>query len=703
MCLDLESRDGGLFLIASGPAGVLCEHPVAWADGSRSMLVQGNAANGAAGPAALDPVALAEAVDQGRATPEDIKQYGMLLFDAAFDRKCWDDLVGSLQTPVPGGSSGPYLELAIRGQDSADQLSLQALRWEALHDDTGAVAAQGAAGGAVPVAIVRLVTQPGSTPFQQIDRIPRVLFAVGSHLADPRVRPGAEFMGIMRRLERDGGSIHPRVLEEATREALRVHLASFQPDVLHLIGHGQLGSKGQVRLQLRPEPSMKAGEEYVTAEQLLGTFGEAGHIPKVVILSACQTAAADQGENRVNALPFAARLAAGGVQVVVAMAGDIADTACRVFTRALATAIGQGVPLVKAVITGRRAAFYNRPYQSVDWMMPTVFLTEQVPGETCLVGKAPAAAAVRERILSLELVQDPVFFGRGKFISAMDRLLDADDEVNVVLASTPDQYQSFGGERLLREMGSCAVRAGVLPVLLAPFDQNPPKTRELLARELSRAIETIRDVLDLPSGPPARILRAVADGLDADGLARELREDLRDLVAALPEADLVRARRAGQPRILLLLHRVDGWEEGLELLLGMLGKAGLKGGTEPVPVVMTGVEAEVLKAPWNNRVSAKPWFKSAPLGRFPTKDDEDILAYQWWLLNPPKPLSPEDKRPAYAPKRGASPNWHRMLRHAMRNCIYDEVELFGWAESAVDYFTPDADDDLLASYAKAAP
>jgi hypothetical protein len=99
----------------------------------------------------------------------------------------------------------------------------------------------------MPVGIVRLVPSAGARTFSQVERIPRVLFAVGSRLTDRTVRPGAEFMGIIRHLERHGGSIQPRVLDHATRPALVAGLADFQPDVLHLIGHGQR-SGGEVKL-----------------------------------------------------------------------------------------------------------------------------------------------------------------------------------------------------------------------------------------------------------------------------------------------------------------------------------------------------------------------------------------------------------------------------------------------------------------------
>jgi len=89
-----------------------------------------------------------------------------------------------------------------------------------------------------------------AAPWVPIARIPRVLFAIGSRLTDPKVRPGAEFMGIMRHLERDGGSIYPSVLQEATRPVLAHALAAFRPDVVHFIGHGRRFPDGSVKLEL---------------------------------------------------------------------------------------------------------------------------------------------------------------------------------------------------------------------------------------------------------------------------------------------------------------------------------------------------------------------------------------------------------------------------------------------------------------------
>lgn len=724
--LDIEDRAGELVAVVTVPGGLRSERPVTWAgaaagSGARLLVAAGEASDIPA------PEKLATAVDQGGAAPEELTRYGRLLFEAAFGQELWRQLVGAATAAhrLPGPQGMPYLELAVRGGAAGDQAALQALRWEALHDGTRAVAARGTAhapgagsdgdadGDArdVAVGIVRLVpgddlAAPATPNDLLIGRIPRVLFAVGSPLTDPGVRPAAELMGIVQDLDSDGGSIHPKILESATRTSLRDTLRAFQPDVLHLIGHGRRLPDGQVTVQFRPDPTAPdPADQWLTAEQLLDMFAAAGHVPGLIILSACQTASADAqvSEGLVNAAPFAARLVAGGAPVVIAMAGDIADTACRIFTRALNYALSLGVPLGKAVLWGRRAAFYQRPgFWCTDWALPTVFLAAHLPEQARLVDPGNARA-VRDLVHRLGLAQAPVFYGRREFIDAMDRLLDGGDKLNVLLAFTGDSRGSFGGERLLRQLGARALHAGVLPVLLGPFDQSPPVTRQRLAREITKSIQNVCVLLDirLPVRPGFQVSAAAADpGTEPFDLALAIRADLDDLVAVLPTlpgGGPVWSRAPGQPRVVLLCHRVDGWLDALDDLLGMLGPTGLHPGTPPLPVVMTGADTDPLKSTRLRAWSGKPWVKAAPLGRFPTAGDEDLLAYQWWLLNPP------EHRPVYAPRHRAPQEWGDLLRWIMRDCIYDEDKLYGFASRAAVFFTSEMDRDLLASFARAAP
>jgi hypothetical protein len=699
--LDLAERAGEHFVVITAPGRPASERPVRWTAGQRLLVARDEQLGDA------EAAELAAAVDASGARAADLGLYGRLLFEAAFGEQTWRQL-------VTGAAAAPYLELAIRGPADSEQPSPHALRWEALHDGIAAIAARGTAimagsPGLLRVGIVRLV--PPALPVIQNDpgwlpsanRIPRVLYAIGSRLTDPRVRAGAEFMGILRHLERKGGSIQPRVLQSASAESLTRELERFEPDVLHVIGHGRpFPEEHCVKLQLRAE-TPAGGDDWLTAGQLLDVFAAADHMPKAVVLSACQTASAspDAGapDDPVNALPFAAELVAGGVPVVVAMAGDISDTACRVFTRALTQAIGDGVPIADAVIRGRGAAFHARPdLDSADWALPAVFLAERLPADIRLVDTA-AIKAMRQRIFDLNLGWDPVFCGRGEFIDATDRLLDGSDPLNVLVAYTQDPAKSYGGLRLLQELAARAVRAGCFPVLLGPYDQDPPPGRARFAADLSDKLADIRANLGIPQ-KNGRLVTVAESGAKPLHLAAAIREALEELVADLPATDPVAA--SPQPRVVLLCHRVDRWVDdidhldALDDLLGMLGPKGLSPGAYPVPVVLTGADTGALATARHDKHGA-PWVTFLPLGRLSDHDDdpEDLLAYQWWLLNPP------ERTPVYALKRGADPGWQNLLRWVMRNVIYDETELFGFAKAAGIFFTPDMDADILAGYEKA--
>jgi hypothetical protein len=699
--LDLIEEEGENSVVITAPGRPPFEpRPVRWTAGQRLLVAKDEQIGDA------EAAGLASSVDASGAHAADLKRYGRLLFTAAFGEQTWRQLVADAATE-------PYLELAIRGP--AESPSPHALRWEALHDGTAAVAARGTviepgSPRLLPVGIVRLV--PAALPVIQnvtgwlpsVDRIPRVLYAIGSRLTDPRVRAGAEFMGILRHLERKGGSIQPRVLQSASAESLTRELERFQPDVLHVIGHGRLFPEDHcVKLQLRAE-TPAGSDDWLTAGQLLDRFAAADHMPKAVVLSACQTASAPVNgapDNPVNALPFAARLVAGGVPIVVAMAGDISDTACRVFTRALTQAIGDGVPVADAVITGRQAAFRARPdLDSADWALPAVFLAERLPADIRLVDTA-AIKAMRQRIFDLNLGWDPVFCGRGEFIDAMDRLLDGSDPLNVLVAYTQDPAKSYGGLRLLQELAARAVRAGCFPVLLGPYDQDPPPDRVRFAADLSDKLADIRANLGLPQKED-RIVAVAESGSKPLHVVAAIREALEELVADLPATDPVAG--SPQPRVVLLCHRADRWVDDVDHLdalddvLGMLGVKGLSPGAYPVPVVLTGADTGAL-ATWRQEKHGAAWAKFLPLGRFRDGDDdpEDILAYQWWLLNPPERI------PVYAPKRGADPGWQDQLRWVMSNAksIYDEAQLFGFAKASGVFFTADMDADILNGYDKA--
>ena len=466
--VDMEERQGQHFVVVTGPGGLRSERQVAWAGNPGRRLLLPGASVGAIS----DPSALADAVDQGRATERQATEYGQLLFEAAVGQKLWGQLLQAAR-------GRPYLELAIRGADDADQAAMQALRWETLHDGTSHLAMREASQDGTPaISIVRVAPRAGQPSdaasgagLQPVDRIPRVLFAVvgsSSHLA---AQANEEIMGIVREVEQANGSIHPRVLESASLASLREELSSFRPDVLHLnlTGHWRESLDGQAGLKARP------ADAWAGPEPLLDAFQSGRHIPRIVVLSSSPAAAASEA---VGPLPLAARLVAGGVPVVITMPGNIPGAACRVFTAQLM----DGAPLVRAMAGGRLAERREDPLRAPQWALPTAFLAENVRSDVSLV-EPGVARVVRDRIHNLALGQDAVPSAPGefihtmdRFIQTMDRLLDGSDPLNVLFAYRPDHGHSYDDYQLLRELGAHAVRRGVLPVLLGPYNQDPPSS-----------------------------------------------------------------------------------------------------------------------------------------------------------------------------------------------------------------------------------
>ena len=245
-------------------------------------------------------------------------------------------------------------------------------------------------------------------------------------------------------------------------------------------------------------------------------------------------------------------------------------------------------------------------------------------------------------------------------------------------------------------------------MLLGPYEKDPPTDRREFASQLSRSLTTMRRRLGIADerGPRNADESAGAHGATAEDLAVAIRRDLDALIRDLPASDPVLT--SPHPRVVLLCHRVDRWLYALDDLLDLLDPQGLGPGEHPVPVVMTGADSgeqgRPLKDARLSRYRDANWIQFAPLDRLRGEDAdhgaEDILAYQWWLLNPP------EQTPVYAPKRGGSLDWHDQLRWVMRTyapSLYDKQALFGFAKSHSVYFTENMDSDMLASFAKVAP
>src|SRR5262249_36280013 len=158
-----------------------------------------------------------------------------------------------------------YIELALSW--NAQDRDLNRLNWEMMHGPARFLA-EGLRemGKIVPIGIVRVVRSSTGKP-DPLSLPPRVLFVVNSDIADDKIRPAAEIMGLVERLEREGRSFHREVLRNASAKLLIARIKAFRPDVVHLIGHGGTEAGGRGYLRFRDEEQKKDVEVY--AEQIL--------------------------------------------------------------------------------------------------------------------------------------------------------------------------------------------------------------------------------------------------------------------------------------------------------------------------------------------------------------------------------------------------------------------------------------------------
>ncbi|HSM54967.1 MAG TPA: CHAT domain-containing protein [Candidatus Sulfomarinibacteraceae bacterium] len=601
--------------------------------------------------------------------PGQIEEFGRYLFDTLIGARAWEAIIAR--------AAGAPLELALRLP--MDDPALNRLPWEMMHGpDDFLVALPG-------LAITRRVPDTASVSLERLDSPPRVLFVIGVGLGNDDIRPGAEYLGLLRGLRYQSLTLNHQLLLEASTERLEVAVRLFRPDVVHIICHGVFDQHG-VYLELRDNDNTQLPAR-VSPEILRDAVRTADNLPlpRVVVLNACFTATVapgagggSQGELRVAGqvtIPFAARLVQLGVPVVSAMAGRVADQACRLFTRSFYESLLAGGELVHHAARGRRAALRHGagPRASVDWAFPTLFLGEGVP-QSVRVEQRPSELQWLEVANNLP-TEEPVFCGRLHFLQWLGLLLAPGDSYKGLITRSPaglqvlavstrgadppgDSGPRFGRGRLLKEMAIFAARHGHVPCLLV-HDRRVQKKWHVTPRELMDALvlaaydtasifghagwwaQVTQTVLDGPDNlpdeypDPMRHLYARRDETRYyhQVLAMALRADLLDLL------DLIRQEN-GTPeaRLLLLVDDVHEMGEAAAFFLhDLLGNSGLRGVRDDVCVVFTsagqaatGQEPAIelfrdwlQKSPWAQPLTLKPF--QPPL--------EERLAYETYLLH----------------------------------------------------------------------
>ncbi len=595
----------------------------------------------------------------------DIEIFGRYLFRTLVGKDAWQAIL-----QVADHEQAEYIELALSW--AANDHDLHRLNWEMMHGPTAFLAAgRREAGKVVPVNIVRVVSGSSESP-RLLSLPPRVLFVVSSDIADEKIRPAAEIMGLIERLERDGRGFHREVLRNANANLVSSRVKAFRPDVVHFISHGDVDAAGRGYLLLKDQDQKQ--DEPAYANQILGLISAAGVTPPIVVLSACKSGGRD-GRTLLGGhavVPLAAELVQLGVPIVVGMAGRIADFACRLFTLGFGAGLLSGTPLLAAIAMGRCASFAEGapPHKTGDWAFPAVFLSAEVPPDYVATHITPDDPAMRLAgwLRNLQLGRMPVFCSREEFFEAYDALLGREErrirptQLGVHVARNEP---GFGRTRLLQELAGQALRDGHLPLLLTyeKQDGTEPQTCLALALEVLGAADRACKVLQLPPVNPSQVLLLKRGENDVANLAQNPELDTwvsRELatkgaithvvVKLALQADLVRlatAFRGKYPapaaRVVVLLNRVElfGDELTTALLTEWADAAGLGTPEEPVPLVFSfalGTPADHLFNQWIAAAPSKPWIIERALQPFAA--GEDMLAYQRVFMNPFTTLLP---------------------------------------------------------------
>jgi hypothetical protein len=426
--------------------------------------------------------------------------------------------------------------------------------------------------------------------------------------------------------------------------------------------------------------------------------------PDLMVISACDSASGGAPVAGASfSVPLAAQLVNEGIPVVVGMAGEVGDKACRLFTRRFGDGLLRGEDVPTSAAHGRRGAYIGSgpPTSSIDWALPTVFVSSKVPLDHVAIPFPEKLRRIRKIAQALDMVvdrSDPVFCGREEFFAALDDLIDRNTNSRVLVAWA-QHLSGFGEARLVKELGRRAIHRGYLPVDVEDNHDEAPPTTTALAVDIVRSIFIAANSLGLPVFA-SRVLRQLgvtaADDPDWGVLIEQT-----ELARSEPERDakalsvwlaadfdaLVNGARLKYPDIfgahssaILMMHRVHTMVNVLDSVLlekRLIGAAGVGSEQNPVPVIMTASMGDGRKLEDAKNHQRAGWLFEELQSFRP--NNVLIVSYYLWVLMNPRPGTFQTPgggflgENVYAPLRSQD-GW----RQKMQDRFFGRTSDFGW-------------------------
>ena len=495
-----------------------------------------------------DPQVIKKVYDKYvRREGEDVVKLGRYLFATLLGDEVWK--------AINDAARNEPIELALTWQDD---YVINRLPWEMMHNGQRFIAEE------LEVSITRRVA--GTTQTLTELSMPRVLFVVGSALNKDVIKPGAEYLSLLRSLTIGARRrLKTHLLLEASPKRLKAAVELFRPTVVHFICHGFANVQQETFIQLKSDDGN--GEESVTADALLRMLRPKPgfHLPQVVILNACYTASQNielYTKSGQAASPIAAKLVAGdgvdpGVPIVVGMAGEIADQACRLFTRCFYQAILEGREVSHAAADGRRVGIIEDgltdPKTSIDWALPTLFMSAAVDNAEIVVRPNEAEEKWHEAASEIAPSEYPGFCDRLGFFEWYDCLMvdnlpapqTYNGELQLLAVSLREKNARFAKSKLgltwlLQQFASNAALDGHLPVLVSTAmigreKQKYPSDYQRLIEDFKWAINRTTQRFDLDfTSYYLNLVDDLAEFSKSGKPANEMPEELKKAVEQIP-------------------------------------------------------------------------------------------------------------------------------------------------------------------------